>query len=691
MSATLSLLIIDESSNDAEMLTNILRNAGHAVRAKRVEDAEDFEEALGEQAWEIILSADKLTYYEFKESLNILKQAGKDIPVIVMANSLDNIDSAMAMNAGARDLVMKNEPAHLQQIVARELQDLKNRRELRVSRKSLRESENRCRTLLDSSRDAITYVHEGMHIYANQVYMETFGYTDQEEIESMPIMDMVSPEDHDKFKQFLRKFSNNEDEMQGEIEVHGRRYDDSEFKAVMEFTPASIDGEACTQIIIRSQSDQELEKKLQALSKKDLVTGLYNRQYFLEMLENCIAQAAAESDNSALAFISLDNFDDIRTKVGIAASDLVLGDYGKHLSELIEEPDIIARFDDRTFSVLLHGKSSAEAMKVAESMRKTVESTISETAGQSVTTTASIGISLINENSPGSQELLARAETARDLAVDANGNCCHLHNIVEDEQATIQHNEQWREKIKNALSENGFYFVYQPIVSLHGDPTANYEVLLRMRGNENKEILPNQFLNAAEQTELLPDIDRWVIENTLKVINAEKDKGKESNFFIKLSNESLNDAELLPWLSEQLKTYRVTGNNIVFQIHEAGAMMQLTNTKKLITGLKQLHCRIVLEHFGTGLNSMKTLKHLDVDILKIDGSLIQSLSDDTENQERVKEITQTAHSIGKLTIAEFVQDANSLAVLWQCGVNYIQGYFLQEPSLSLDYDFTSDN
>ena len=120
-------------------------------------------------------------------------------------------------------------------------------------------------------------------------------------------------------------------------------------------------------------------------------------------------------------------------------------------------------------------------------------------------------------------------------------------------------------------------------------------------------------------------------------------------------------------------------------------MLQLTNTKKLISGLKQLHCRIVLEHFGTGLNSMKTLKHLDIDILKIDGSLIQNLSNDNENQERVKEITQTAHSMGKLTIAEFVQDANSLAVLWQCGVNYIQGYFLQEPSTSLDYDFSADN
>lgn len=688
---TLALLIIDESSNDAEMITNILRNAGHAVRATRIEDAEDLEEALNEQAWDIILSVDQLTAYNFKEAISLLKQQEKDVPLIVMANNTETTDSAQAMICGARDFVLKNQPEHLQQIVQRELNELKNRRELRNCRKTMRETENRCRSLLDNSRDAITYVHEGMHIYANKVYMETFGYSDQEEIEGMPIMDMVAPEDHEKFKKFLRKFSHHEDQMQGEIEVHGLRVDDSEFKAVMEFTPASIDGESCTQIIIRTQSDQELEKKLQALSKKDLLTGLYNRQYFLEMLETSVTKAAADAEHSALLYISLDNFDDIRNTVGIAASDLVLGDYAKHLSELVEEPDIIARFGDRIFSVLLHNRSSNEVMEIAEKLRKSVENCISEASGQSVTATASIGVSLINENSPSSQEILARAEIARNLARDSGGNSCHLHNIVADEKASIEHNEQWREKIKNALAADGFFFVFQPIVSLHGDPTANYEVLLRMHGQEEKEILPAQFLNAAEQSELMPNIDRWVIENTIKVIAAEKQKGNEPNFFIKVSNDTLNDQELLPWLSDQLKTYRVTGSNMVFEINEAGAMLQLTNTKKLISGLKQLHCRVVLEHFGTGLNSMKTLKHLDVDILKIDGSLIQNLSADNENQERVKEITQTAHSMGKLTIAEFVQDANSLAVLWQCGVNYIQGYFLQEPSTSLDYDFSADN
>jgi EAL domain-containing protein (putative c-di-GMP-specific phosphodiesterase class I) len=144
-------------------------------------------------------------------------------------------------------------------------------------------------------------------------------------------------------------------------------------------------------------------------------------------------------------------------------------------------------------------------------------------------------------------------------------------------------------------------------------------------------------------------------------------------------------------LSEQIKEFRVSADTIAFELDESSAFMHLNETKAFIAGMKQLHCKIVLEHFGTSLNSIKNLKHLDVVFLKIDGELINSLASDSQSQETVKSIIQTAHSMGKLTIAEFVQDASCLALLWQFGVNYIQGHFLQEPSTELEYDFTSES
>jgi len=691
---TLHLLIIDESSNDAESMTNILRNIGMAVRATRVEDDEDFETALKEQNWDIIITADKLSYIDAYKAMELLQKTDKDIPLIVAANGAENISVSEALKAGASDLIKKDEePEHLQYVVQREMRALNDRRKLRKFNKSMRETEKRCRSLLDSSRDAITYVHEGMHLYANSVYMEMFGYDDIEEIEGMPIMDMVSPSDHDNFKKFLRKFSKNEDEMQGDIEVSGMRTDGNEFSAVMEFTPASIDGESCTQIIIRTASDKELQNQLNILSQQDLLTGIYNRQHFMEVLETSISRATTESSNSALLYIDVDDFVTIKQDIGLASSDLVLSDIAKVISGTVESPDIVARFSDHSFTILVNDAVNMnDVEQYADTIRQTIENHISDVGGRSVTTTCSIGICPIGENTSNTQEIISRADLACSIVKDNGGNSVHLHNPIADEQAGKERNANWVEAINHAIAEDKFFLAFQPIVSLHGDTCENYEVLLRLRGENDSQILPEQFLPAADHAGLLPDIDRWVIQHAMQQLSGEQGKNNtETKFFIKLTGASLCDNSLLPWLSEQIKEQRLSGDSITFELDEASAVMHLTQAKAFINGVKQLNCQIVLDHFGSGLNSIKNLKHLDADYLKIDGSLISNLAQDEQHQETVQSIIQTAHSMGKLTIAEYVQDANSLALLWQFGVNYIQGHFLQEPSTVLDYDFSSED
>lgn len=690
---TLQLLIVDESSNDAESITNILRSIGLAVRPTRVEDDEDLETALAEQKWDLIIAADKLTYIDAYKIIEILQKSELDIPLIVAANSTDSISVGEALKAGASDLVSKDEPPeHLQYVVQRELRARDDRRKIRKYNKSSRESEKRCRSLLDSSRDAITYVHEGMHIYANPVYMEMFGYDDPEEIEGMPIMDMVSPDDHEPFKKFLRQFTKNEEEMQGDIEVSGLRTDGNKFNAVMEFTPASVDGEACTQIIIRTASDKELQNQLNILSQQDLLTGIYNRQHFMEVLESTISKVTTESSHSALLYIDIDDFATIKQNVGLASSDLVLSDIAKVVSDLVETPDIVARFSDHSFTLLINNASSnSDVETYANTIRQTIEDHISEVGGNSVTVTCSIGISPIGENTSNTHEIISRADLACSIVKDAGGNNVHLHNPIADEQAGKERNADWIDAINTALEEDDFYLAFQPIVSLHGDTCENYEVLLRMYDANKNQVLPEQFLPAAEQADLMPKIDRWVINHAMQKLASVQAEGTQTKFFIKLSGNSLADNSLLPWISEQLKEQRLSGDSLIFELDESSAVMYLAQAKAFINGVKQLHCQIVLDHFGSGLNSIKNLKHLDANYLKIDGSLISNLASDDQNQETVQSIIQTAHSMGKLTIAEFVQDANSLALLWQFGVNYIQGHFLQEPSTTLDYDFSSED
>lgn len=227
-------------------------------------------------------------------------------------------------------------------------------------------------------------------------------------------------------------------------------------------------------------------------------------------------------------------------------------------------------------------------------------------------------------------------------------------------------------------------------MALRGEQGAYYEVLVRMLDEQGNDIMPSQFLPTAEQTGLITEIDRWVIKHAIGVLQEQRRLGRDIRFFIKLSGRSLTDTSLLPWIHEQLTSARLSERNIIFEVAESVAASHLASAKTFLQGLKNLHCKVALNRFGANANSFALLKHLPADYLKIDGSLICNVRD-PETQAEVKKITEKAQAMGKQTVAEFVESADSLTVLWNCGVNYIQGNFLQAPDGSLSFDFGGES
>ena len=687
---TLRLIIAEESRNDAEALANILRNAGHAVRHVPVEDQEELEAALATQVPDLILCALALESLGLDDVSTLLAQLRLEIPVIAVGGSATEPEIAEALRLGAADLATYDQPERLQLIVARELRSQQLCLHARRFEASFRESEKRARGLMETSRDAITYIHEGMHIYANRSYLEMFGFDELDEIEGTPILDMVSQEDHTMFKDFLRNYGKN-DQIEEQLDLRGLLPDGSTFKACMEFSSATIEGEPCTQIIIRNQSDsKELEQKLKYLSKQDMLTGLYNRQYFMEEMELAVTDSRAGSSNSGLLYLLLDNFREIKESVGIGKADLVLREIADLLRETCGEGDVLARFGDHSFTVIHKDAGSDEAIAFAEQLRKAIEEHIAEVEDQSVTTTCSIGLSLITESAPTAQQLLAQADLACEVARSAGGNRVHLHNPVADEQRGREREQEWNEIIQQAIDSGSFQLVYQPIVSLQGNHQEKYEVFVRMLGEAGQSILPSQFLASAEQSGQIVAIDHWVIRCAIEVLAKRRKEGIETQFFVKLSGQTLGDPELAIWINDQLRANGLVASSLVFEIAEQTAQQYLKNAKAFIKAMQQIRCHTALEHFGSGPNSFQLLKHLPVDYLKIDGSFIHNLASEPDNQAVVKSIVEMAQSMNKQCIAEFVQDAHSLAVLWQSGVHYIQGYFLQEPDTALSYDFSDE-
>jgi diguanylate cyclase (GGDEF)-like protein/PAS domain S-box-containing protein len=682
----LRVLTIFDSSEEAEVLVNVLRKAGYIIRDIRVEDDEDMETAIEENPLDIILAKQTLPIFNANQAIKLLTASGRDIPFIVITPKNQEASAIEILNMGARDAIASDQSERLKFVVQRELSDLQNRRTLRRNEKLLHETEKRTRNLIDSSRDAIAYVHDGAHIYANNAYLKMFGYADLEDIEGMPILDMVSNDQHAKLKEFLRGYTKGQI-TDDSLDVIGQHTEGNTFDITMEFSNASMEGESCSQIIIRDQANsKELEKQLNVLSKQDLLTGLYNHTYFIEQADKMISRAVDGQAKGSLLHIMLDKYEEIKNNVGISGRDLVLTDVATLLKDKISNLGLLARFEGAVFTLLLNNADQAQAEKVADGICKLVRNHISEVNQKSITTTCSIGITSINETASNLSDCLARAEKGAFAAEKAGGDQFSVFNPAIEDLAEKEQHAAWATKIKIALKENNFHLLYQPIVSLRGEPGAHYEVTVRMT-DKGEDVSPGVFFPAAEASGLLNYIDRWIIAHVFMQFAEQIKKGVKTRFFIKLSAGSLTDLEFLPWITERIKSLRIDADSLIFTLNEATALNHLKQAKVTLQGLRSINCRVGLENFGTEQNTFQSLKHLDVNYLKIDSSLGTNLTNSIENQEKLKEIAEEANHKSINAIAAFVEDANSMALLWQSSVAFIQGNFLQEPDRELKYNF----
>lgn len=687
----ITIFIIDDSFNNEEKVVKIMRAAGYAAHTTRVEDDEDLIEALRKTIPDILLYGAGMELISLEQTIACLKEnTQQPIPVIAInRKGHEETDAVKAMRAGAKDLSSYDNPSHLELVIKREMQAHLSIKKLAMLEITNKETERRCEALLDSSRDAIAYIHEGMHVYSNQSYMELFGFTESEELEGMPILDMVGMDDRNTFKDFLRKNCSGGTCSNEKLELNLRNPDGTEFSGAMEFSPASVDGEPCIQLIIRNQVDnKELEKQLALMGQKDTTTGLYNRQYFIDSLNQAVTEAKQKKQHAAVLMLHLDNYNDIRQSSGVAISDQYLNEISRCFEKNVASKDILAHLEGNTFCVIAMDQTSTSVNAYAEKLKKAIQDYIANIKNTSFNSTCSVGVSIIDENVPDPDEVLLRAERAITEAEAKGPNNIVLYQPKEGEQTQKEIDAQIVADLKDAVKTNRFVLYFQPIVSLHGDTDERYEVFVKMKDGSGNIIQPGDFLPAAERTGMSQAIDRWILLNTINVLTKRWKAGKRTLFFVKLSATSLKDTGLMTWLKDQLKKFNVPKNSLIFEVKENVAITSLKYTAELAKQLRSLNCGFALDDFGTGQNPFELVKHIPADFLKLERSFMENLFESQENQEAVKKITEMAMEMNKLTIAQHVQDATSLSVLWGIGINFIQGNFLQEPTPNLDYDFT---
>lgn len=684
------LLILDSSQNSAEEHIVLLRNAGRATRAHQIESEEEFRQALKEQTWDLCLANPVVNDLTAERAIQLIKQMEKDIPFLLLAegDDLQSITDGLAL--GADDVSLQDDQ-RLVLIIERELRNLENRRSRRRAEASLRETERRCQLLLDSSMVAIAYVHEGMHIYANQSYLNLFGFEGMEDVEGIPVIDLIAAEDQDNFKSLLRSFE--VDEVDGE-ELTCLDSEGSKIMTQISLSSARYDGEPCTQIIFRSMTeDSELADRLKELGSQDLLTGLYNRQYFVEQLDRVVDHAVEGGHSYVVFYISLDDFALIKTEAGIANADLVLGDIAAVIKRQVDDVNLLARFGDDVFSLIYKQGDNDAAEELAENIRKAVGEHLSDVAGKTFQMTISIGLAPITENSPNAAELISRAHRASSYS--AEGNCVHFYQLKETGEPVGEEDKSSYSAIVNliqkAIEENNLKLLFQPIISLHSETNEQFEVLLRLIDEQGNELRPAAFLDQAHQAGLAERIDRWVILQSIKLLSVHRSEGSKARIFINITHETIVDDTFLPWVSVALKAARLPSDAIVFQLHESDAATYLKQAKKFTEGLAELHCKTSINHFGCSLNPFKTLKFLTVDYVKLDGSFAQQIETSHEKRKDLIDMVRSLQSQGVLTAISGVENPIVLSTLWEAGLNFIQGNYLSFPLENMQYDFASED
>lgn len=461
------------------------------------------------------------------------------------------------------------------------------------------------------------------------------------------------------------------------------RPDGSRFPIQATAAPIRSESEAVrgVVVILRDVSrERELQTELTRQATHDSLTNLLNRNAFETHLVQALDSARARGREHALCFIDLDQFKVVNDTCGHVAGDELLRQFGLLMRRHFREgDDVIARLGGDEFAVLLHDCPMAQAVNRAEHLREElVEQTFSWDQ-QVFRPGASIGITPINCDSKDIGQILSAADAACYEAKDLGRNRVNLYNPDDVESAQRHGEMHWVSRINNALERDHFVLFGQPILDLTDDDSTNWgiEVLLRMTEQDGTLIPPGAFLPAAERYNLIERLDRWVISNTLAMLEACVHPPQQ--LFLNISGPTLNQASFLPFLNDQLDRHPVDPRILVFEVTETAAIRNLASALKLISELKSLGARFALDDFGTGVSSFAYLKNLPVDYLKIDGSFVRDLDRDPLDQALVEAIHKVGTTLGLETIAEFIETRSILEYVRALGITRGQGYGVAAP------------
>jgi diguanylate cyclase (GGDEF)-like protein len=424
----------------------------------------------------------------------------------------------------------------------------------------------------------------------------------------------------------------------------------------------------------------ERDARLLEMANHDSLTGLFNRRRFVEELKKETIVVMRKGHMSAVLFVDLDQFKYINDSCGHQAGDRLIRKVADELLRSVRTDDVVARFGGDEFAILLRRTTTDGAQSAAETILANMRRMAHVEDEQVFHIHCSIGIAMMDGDNLYYDDLINKADIACRDAKTAGRNRAvlysHSDQTLEQDAACVG----WVNQLRNALDDDGFELMFQPINNIHTGETTHHEALIRLRGEDGKLVPPDAFLPSAARFGMMSEIDFWVIKNAAKAYAQYSNLKNALKLSINVSANAFESDDLVQHVREVFDKYEVDPHDIIFEITESLAIRHPPHVEQQITAIRDMGCEFALDDFGTGYSSFGYLQKLQFDYIKIDGSFVEDMLNRPVDQKMIKLIAEIGHEAGMKTIAEYVQNAESLALLEDLGVDLAQGYFIGKPA-----------
>ncbi|MCK9503206.1 MAG: EAL domain-containing protein [Porticoccaceae bacterium] len=697
--SNITVLLVHDNIDEANRLVSLLRNANYVVDPHYAANAAELNNKIQERNWELILAQFAAQSIPAKNIIHQIRRLNKDIPVIFVVEEFNFSDAVEALKMGAADVVPMDEDQYFIQTITRTLDNLEQRRKLRYWKRRFAESEDRFESLILSSQDGIAIIQEGTYVHVNNAYAHFFGFLDADSMVLLPVFDTIDDASQGSFKKYLKPLDEHNAWDTEVIQFEGQRQDNVAIPVQATLSQIDFHGDPALQLLIKKSfmhGDGEDFITSTSTTQTDGVVSKIRLHDMIEAINGAIRRAAGNGTDALLFYIQVDQYENLQKHLGIGKTENGITQLAHFLDTLIPERVVFGRIREEAFVLILPSNDAEKSLAFANRLVKEVSSQIFKTDNSSFSCTLSIGITFIGEATASADEGLtacqkAIAELQGGDGLGKQGNGVKFHEPVLELGATSLSDNDAIRIGKQLLKKDLVTVAFQPIISLHGLNDELYEVLMRVApGGLPETELPADFIGRVFKTSIGIDLDKAVITEALKKLASKKKTAPNTRLLMNLCLATIEDEKFIHWLQKTIETSQVSPRDLIFQMREIDISSRLGNAANMLERLHNFGASTGLTHYGLAINPLTIFNKIAVDYVKVDSVLSEKAQKDKTALTTLNNLLTELKGKNCKIIVPHIESATIIPSLWQAEVDFLQGYYIQEPSTEMAFDFSQE-